>query len=152
MYGGGIYLDSGALDVGQTQIRHNAAEDGGGIYQGGTGVSHISNTLINNNISTSITPLGAGIRAHAGDFYLMHVTLALNMEGYGFHASSPVSVWVYNSIIMGNSQGFSAWLPTYNCNFDQSGIVGSVVDPQFVDPGIMTPDYHLLGSYPAIDA
>ena len=38
----------------------------------------------------------------------------------------------------------------YNCNIDQSGIVGSNIDPQFVDPG--SADYHLLESSPAVDA
>jgi hypothetical protein len=149
-YGGGVFFSTGTLDVGRSIFHHNSAQRGGAIFQTGGGASRISNTLIYSNTSTT-TNHGAGIRAESGTVTLIHTTLADNIGGQGIDAPVPVVCWVDNSIAWGNSGGgFQVSVPVYNCNIDQSGLLGSIIDPQFADPG--SADYHLLDGSPAIDA
>jgi predicted outer membrane repeat protein len=147
-YGGAIYLEDSELQADQTVFDHNSAARGGAIYQGGAGsASEVQNSLLYANTSTEA--LGAGIRASAGSLAVTHVTLADNVGGPGFSSSS-LSSSASNSIAWGNTHGgFAGSFAASTCNIDQSGIVGTNIDPQFVSPGT---NYRLQQGSPAIDA
>ncbi|MCI8268965.1 MAG: Cna B-type domain-containing protein [Lachnospiraceae bacterium] len=61
--GGGIYVESGVLEVCDGSIEHNTANNGGGIYGTESSVIHITGGTISNNVST-----GGGDRLSGYDF------------------------------------------------------------------------------------
>ena len=148
--GGAIYLDAGTLNMAYTHLYGNSAERGGAIYQTGTAASEVSNSLIYSNTST--TGFGAGIRTFGGTFDMTHVTLANNINGAGYSQSNTTGN-ASNCIAWGNASG-GFWVTSGTidgtCNIDQSGNVGSAINPRFVDAA--SGDFHLLGDSPAIDA
>ena len=149
-YGGAIYLNTSALTMEYTHLHNNRAERGGAIYQAGTApTAEVSNSLIYENTSTAA--LGAGIRTASGTFALTHVTLANNIGGAGYSQSNTTGN-AANCIAWGNASG-GFWVTSGTidgtCNIDQSGNVGSAINPRFVDAA--SDDFHLLDDSPAID-
>lgn len=61
--GGGIYVESGVLEISGGSIEHNIANNGGGIYGTESSVIHITGGTINNNES-----IGGGERLSGYDF------------------------------------------------------------------------------------
>ncbi len=145
--GGAIHVTNSTLAMYNTYLHRNSAMLGGAIYQtGSNATSQINNTLVYSN--TIHGAAGAGIRAYQGTFTMTHTTLANNTGGDGFTGEATQAA--HNSIAWGNSgDGFVGTFVTYTCNIDQSGNIGTNVDPKFVDP--VAHDYHLLGNSPAID-
>ena len=150
--GGAIYANGGPLTVNYTYLHRNSAYRGGAIYQAGAGaVGQVNNTLIYSNTSTANQ--GAGIRSEAGSFTMTHVTLANNINGAGYLQSGTTGR-ANNSIATGNANGgfaTSGGTLTGACNIDQSGNIGTNVNPLFVAPGAGE-NYHLQLGSPAIDA
>ncbi|MEE8391131.1 MAG: S8 family serine peptidase [Anaerolineae bacterium] len=151
-YGGALYTSNSTLWVNHTYLHRNSASYGGAIYQRDTSaVGKVENSLIYSN-TVSNSNAGAGIRARDGVFTLTHTTIASNTGSPGFSPANSFNI-VSNSIAWNNSGGGFAVGGTYvitSCNIDQSGNVGTNVDPQFVAPW-PGEDYHLLGNSPAID-
>jgi hypothetical protein len=145
--GGAMFLKDSTMTMSQTYLHHNQAFYGGAIIQTGTSSSSIDNSLIHHN--TVSFALGAGIRNHAGDFTLNHVTITDNTGGSGF---SGEATSVSNSIVWEiGVDGFSDVPQSYACNIDNGGNAGINVDPLFVNPGDGQ-NYHLQQGSPAIDA
>jgi len=147
--GGAIYANASELVVNQSYLHHNTAQSGGAIYQGGAGAAGtISNTLVYSN--TSLLALGAGIRAQSGAMTIRHATLANNTGGAGYSPGA-VQSYIYNTIIWGNTVAAFGTLTEAECNIDQGGTAGPVLDPLFISPG-GGENYRLQEGSPAIDA
>ncbi|MFP4343672.1 MAG: right-handed parallel beta-helix repeat-containing protein [Anaerolineales bacterium] len=150
--GGAFYASDSILDVNHTYLHRNSADHGGAIYQVGSGArAQVANTLIFSNTATG--GFGAGIRTAGGTFTATHVTLANNVNGAGYSQAS-TNGHASNNIAWGNEKG-GFWITSGSldgtCNIDQSGNVGSSVDPLFVAPGAGE-DYRLQEISPAVDA
>jgi predicted outer membrane repeat protein len=148
--GGAIFTSASSLQLSHTHLHHNSAYLGGAIYQAGlNSVGQVRDSLIHNNAVSGVA--GAGIRIYEGDFSLSQVTLADNIGASGFSGDINATNQVENSIAWGNSGGgFSGTFSSSDCTIDQSGVVGSNVDPGFVDPA--SGNYQLSYGSPAIDA
>jgi len=149
--GGAVYLSDSSLDLSHTIVYENSAYQGGGIYQTiKSSKASVTDSLLYKNSSTG--SYGSAIGVDSGDFYLEHVTLGDNTGGYVFHSDTTGGVGVYNSIAWGNTDGFGGTSsPSYGCNIDQAGSVGTSTDPFFISPGAGG-DYHLSWNSPAVDA
>jgi hypothetical protein len=132
-------------------MHRNAGQRGGALFQEGAGaIADLRNTLVYSNASTM--GYGAGIRSEGGTVTMTHVTLAHNENGAGY-SHFEADGYVQSSIAWGNEVG-GFWLDggslTGTCSIDQSGRVGEVIDPQFVNPGAGENYRVHLGS-PAVD-
>lgn len=150
--GGALYSEDGSYTINQTSFTQNSGYLGGAIYQTHTGATSsgtINNTLFNSN--TVSGPSGAAIRVYRGDFTLKHSTVAGNSGAPAVSSATPDNISIYNSIISNNSDGgFDGNITNSSCNIDQSGNVGTVINPLFVS--LTDKDYHLQESSPAIDS
>jgi hypothetical protein len=150
--GGAVYANSSPLAVNYSYLDRNSAVRGGAIYQEGAGaVGQVNNTLVFSNTSTG--DMGGGIRTEAGVFTMTHVTLANSAKGAGYSISGG-SGYARNSIAWGNASGgfhLNSGVLTGTCNIDQSGTVGTNVNPLFAAPGAGE-DYHPWFGSPAINA
>jgi hypothetical protein len=146
-----VFLNAGALDAGRSTLHRNSATRGGAIFQGGTAVSQISNSLFYTNTTTA--GYGGGVRAEDGVITMTHVTFADNVNGAGYSQSGGSGA-AHDSIAWANDNG-GFWIAggtfTSTCNIDQTGAEGINIDPQFVAPGAGE-DYHLSYGSPAVDA
>jgi predicted outer membrane repeat protein len=149
-YGGAIFTEESSMNVSYTYLHHNSAVKGGAIYQAGdSSVGQVTNSLLHHNVATRAD--GAGIHPSDGTFTLNQVTLADNVGGMGFSGDPAATNQVHNSIAWGNSGGGFAGVFTGSiCNIDQSGNVGIIADPLFVNP--TSENYRLRSGSPAIDA
>jgi hypothetical protein len=122
---------------------------GGAIYQtGSSAVGEINNSLLYKNTISGAT--GAGVQIDGGSFTATHVTIAGN-AGPGYSVGGASTNNIYNSIAWGNTGGgFIGSFGASTCNIDQSGMVGTSINPQFVDAA--ADNYHLQGHSTAVDA
>ena len=150
--GGALYTNDGTTQIAHTYFHSNTAVRGGAMHQvGSSALADVANTLIYSNTATG--GLGAGVRTEGGAFTVTHVTLANNVDGAGYSQSN-TDGYAANSIAWGNEMGgfwITSGLLDGTCNIDQTGNVGTDVDPEFVDPGAGE-DYRLSEGSPAVDA
>lgn len=147
--GGAIFSNGSNMTVNHTIFHSNAAQRGGGILQAGaSAAAEVNNSLFHDNVVA--LSFGAGIRRDNGDFDLQHVTLSNNIGGSGFSGQATEA---RNSIAWGNDgfPGFSISPTLAECNIDDGGHAGPILDPLFIDPG-QGANYRLSAGSPAINA
>ena len=116
--GGGIFNNGGRLDIRNSTINHNHADNasgsGGGIFDLG-GITTITNSTISGNTTTGI---GGGIE-NQGDLYMANVTITGNVANtddvglnFGGGLSNTGIARARNTIIAGNFSGTAA--PMHN--------------------------------------
>jgi len=146
--GGAIFLSASILTLDNIYLHHNQATAGGAIFQtGAASKSNLRNFLVYKNSTTQA--FGAGIRMSGGAYTITHGTMAYNTGGAGLSTGSVSRSVVKNSIIWRNSVGAFAAVTETSCNFDQAGILGTALNPRFLNPA--ADNYHLSSSSPAID-
>ena len=123
--GGGIYMSGGLLNLTDSTVADNAAEnEGGGIFN--LSRATVSNSVIRNNTARS----GGGIFTH-GNLSLSNSTLANNVAlnyGGGIYnnlgGASSIAATINNSLITGNrANGFGGGI----LNRDRMDVVNSTV-------------------------
>ncbi|MCA9026404.1 MAG: hypothetical protein KDA86_14450 [Planctomycetaceae bacterium] len=116
--GGGIFNNGGRLDVRNSTINHNAADNasgsGGGIFDL-AGVTTITNSTLSGNTATGI---GGGID-NQGELYMANVTVTGNIAdtddiglSFGGGLSNTGIARLRNTIVAGNMAGMAAPIPS----------------------------------------
>lgn len=153
-YGGGFYLDGGALTLSRSAIKENAAQlYGGAMYSVNGAALDISNSTIMEN-KADLT--GGGIYADEGKSTLTHVTLAYNSANRdgGLLATDGI-LNLRNSIIAGNQGGDCQGEPAENVhNLIEDGSCSPMLsgDPMLRTLPQRDKFYGLASESPALDA
>ncbi|MEW6418621.1 MAG: Ig-like domain-containing protein [Nitrospirota bacterium] len=102
-YGGGLYILQGTHTIGNSTIRNNTSEDGGGLATNNNVTLTITNTTIKDNSATNI---GGGIYFNTGTLNMSKSTISGNVSssgGGGIYMNTSPTVNLENCILTGNS-------------------------------------------------
>jgi predicted outer membrane repeat protein len=131
-YGGGLYIDLGAVNITNSTFYNNSCGmEGGAINEGGSATAlNITNSTFSGNSSSGIA---GAIRTYSGSLQMTNVTMTSNTSGNtggAVYANAGKGVTLTNTIIVGNTStanGYADYYgdtPTLNSSLVNTGSSG----------------------------